>query len=165
MWLCIIRGSNSATDLLGFCRGGSLGDRISNKKPPESVKTGGGSKMLYQFYNFTIQRSLKFNSLSKYPLRFCENGVNRPAADFVEVNNTRINKSSFHLPLVFLVPASSRHKFPRSACSRSIASNRDLKLPSPKPCAPCRLITSKKSVAIYKSLLMSRLEGGEVAER
>ena len=35
---------------------------------------------------------------------------------------------------------------PRSACSRSIASNSALKLPSPKPRAPWRSITSKKSV-------------------
>ena len=40
----------------------------------------------------------------------------------------------------------ANYKFPRSACSRSIASNRALKLPSPKPCAPWRSITSKKSV-------------------
>src|SRR5580765_7579817 len=37
-------------------------------------------------------------------------------------------------------------RFPRSACSRSIASNSALKLPSPKPRAPWRSITSKKSV-------------------
>jgi hypothetical protein len=35
---------------------------------------------------------------------------------------------------------------PRSACSRSIASNRALKLPSPKPRAPWRSMISKNSV-------------------
>ena len=37
-------------------------------------------------------------------------------------------------------------RFPRSACSRSIASKSDLKLPIPKPREPWRSITSKKSV-------------------
>src|SRR5207245_10539535 len=37
-------------------------------------------------------------------------------------------------------------RFPRSACSRPIASNSALKLPSPKPRAPWRSITSKNSV-------------------
>ena len=37
-------------------------------------------------------------------------------------------------------------RFPRSACSRSIASKSALKFPSPKPRAPWRSITSKKSV-------------------
>src|SRR5579884_710602 len=39
-----------------------------------------------------------------------------------------------------------RQRLPRSACSRSIASNSALKLPSPNPRAPWRSITSKKSV-------------------
>src|ERR671924_263799 len=38
------------------------------------------------------------------------------------------------------------HRFPLLSCSRSIASKSALKLPSPKPRAPCRSITSKKSV-------------------
>ena len=37
-------------------------------------------------------------------------------------------------------------RFPRRACSRSIDSKRALKLPSPKVVAPCRSITSKKTV-------------------
>ena len=37
-------------------------------------------------------------------------------------------------------------RFPRSACSRSIDSKRALKFPSPKVVAPCRSITSKKTV-------------------
>jgi hypothetical protein len=37
-------------------------------------------------------------------------------------------------------------RFPRSACSRSIASKRALKLPSPKPRAPWRSMISKKIV-------------------
>ena len=37
-------------------------------------------------------------------------------------------------------------RLPRRACSRSIDSKRALKLPSPKVVAPCRSITSKKSV-------------------
>ena len=49
-------------------------------------------------------------------------------------------------------PALRRHRcdpnqrLPRRACSRSIDSKRALKLPSPKVVAPCRSITSKKSV-------------------
>ena len=38
------------------------------------------------------------------------------------------------------------YRFPLSACSRSIASKSALKFPSPKPRAPWRSITSKKSV-------------------
>src|SRR5438105_5013864 len=37
-------------------------------------------------------------------------------------------------------------RFPRRACSRSIDSKRALKFPSPKVVAPCRSITSKKTV-------------------
>src|SRR5438067_1467726 len=37
-------------------------------------------------------------------------------------------------------------RFPRRACSRSIASNSDLKFPSPKPREPWRSITSKNTV-------------------
>ena len=40
----------------------------------------------------------------------------------------------------------ARQRFPLSACSRSIASNSALKLPSPKKRAPWRSITSKNSV-------------------
>ena len=43
-------------------------------------------------------------------------------------------------------PRRRRQRFPRSACSRSIASKSDLKLPIPKPREPWRSITSKKSV-------------------
>ncbi len=39
-----------------------------------------------------------------------------------------------------------RQRLPRSACSRSIASKSDLKLPIPKPREPCRSMTSKNSV-------------------
>src|SRR5262249_35005318 len=39
-----------------------------------------------------------------------------------------------------------RQRFPRSACSRSIASNSALKFPSPKLVAPWRSITSKNTV-------------------
>ena len=38
------------------------------------------------------------------------------------------------------------YRFPRAACSRSIASNRALKLPLPKLRLPLRWITSKNSV-------------------
>ena len=38
------------------------------------------------------------------------------------------------------------HRFPLRSCSRSIASNRALKLPSPKPRAPCRSMISKNTV-------------------
>jgi hypothetical protein len=38
------------------------------------------------------------------------------------------------------------HRLPLLSCSRSIASNRALKLPSPKPRAPWRSITSRKRV-------------------
>ena len=38
------------------------------------------------------------------------------------------------------------YRLPRSACSRSMASNSALKLPSPKPRAPWRSITSRKTV-------------------
>src|SRR4051812_3277341 len=37
-------------------------------------------------------------------------------------------------------------RLPRRACSRSIASNSDLKFPSPNPREPCRSITSKNTV-------------------
>src|SRR5687768_5582070 len=37
-------------------------------------------------------------------------------------------------------------RFPRRACSRSIASKSDLKLPSPNPRQPCRSMTSKNNV-------------------
>jgi hypothetical protein len=37
-------------------------------------------------------------------------------------------------------------RFPRFACSRSIASNSALKLPTPKPREPCRSMISKKKV-------------------
>ena len=40
----------------------------------------------------------------------------------------------------------AHQRFPLAACSRSIASNSALKLPSPKPRAPCRSISSKKIV-------------------
>jgi hypothetical protein len=39
-----------------------------------------------------------------------------------------------------------RYRFPRRSCSRSMASNSALKLPSPKPRAPWRSMTSKKTV-------------------
>jgi hypothetical protein len=42
------------------------------------------------------------------------------------------------------VPAG--YRFPRMACSRSMASNNALKLPLPKPREPLRWIISKKSV-------------------
>ena len=42
--------------------------------------------------------------------------------------------------------ASGIYRLPRSACSRSIASNSALKLPSPNPRAPWRSITSKNRV-------------------
>ena len=42
--------------------------------------------------------------------------------------------------------SATAQRFPRSACSRSIASKSDLKLPIPKPREPWRSITSKKSV-------------------
>jgi len=42
--------------------------------------------------------------------------------------------------------AQSVQRLPRRACSRSIASNRALKLPLPKPIEPCRSISSKKTV-------------------
>ena len=42
--------------------------------------------------------------------------------------------------------AAEDHRLPRRACSRSIASNSALKLPLPKPCEPCRSISSKKTV-------------------
>src|SRR5215204_5988604 len=38
------------------------------------------------------------------------------------------------------------HRFPLLSCSRSIASNSALKLPSPKPRAPWRSITSRNRV-------------------
>ncbi len=38
------------------------------------------------------------------------------------------------------------HRLPLRSCSRSIASNRALKLPSPKPRAPCRSMISKNTV-------------------
>src|SRR5579863_158580 len=41
------------------------------------------------------------------------------------------------------------YKFPRKSCSRSSASNSALKLPSPKPRAPLRWITSKKTVGRF----------------
>ena len=48
--------------------------------------------------------------------------------------------------------AAHRHvahqRFPLAACSRSIASKRALKLPSPKPRAPWRSMISKKSVGL-----------------
>ena len=40
----------------------------------------------------------------------------------------------------------ARYRLPRRACSRSIASKSDLKLPIPKPREPWRSMTSKKSV-------------------
>src|SRR5581483_9075290 len=40
-------------------------------------------------------------------------------------------------------------RFPLSACSRSSASNKALKLPSPNPFAPLRSITSKKTVGRF----------------
>src|SRR4029078_12968872 len=36
-------------------------------------------------------------------------------------------------------------RFPRRACSRSMASNNDLKFPSPNPRDPCRSMTSKNN--------------------
>src|SRR5689334_4621098 len=42
----------------------------------------------------------------------------------------------------------SAHRFPRFSCSRSIASKSALKLPSPKPRAPWRSISSKKIVGL-----------------
>ena len=45
-----------------------------------------------------------------------------------------------------LVGRQTRYRLPRSACSRSIDSKSALKLPSPNVVAPCRSITSKKSV-------------------
>ena len=42
--------------------------------------------------------------------------------------------------------SASGQKLPRAACSRSIASNRALKLPLPKPSEPCRSISSKNTV-------------------
>jgi hypothetical protein len=39
-----------------------------------------------------------------------------------------------------------RYRFPRLACSRSMASNSALKLPTPKPREPCRSMISKKNV-------------------
>ena len=38
------------------------------------------------------------------------------------------------------------YRFPRFSCSRSIASNNALKLPTPKPRDPCRSMISKKNV-------------------
>ncbi|SIQ21394.1 hypothetical protein SAMN05444858_101522 [Micromonospora avicenniae] len=38
------------------------------------------------------------------------------------------------------------YRLPRASCSRSMASNRALKLPFPKPSEPCRSISSKKTV-------------------
>ena len=43
-------------------------------------------------------------------------------------------------------PGCRVHRLPRLACSRSIASNSALKLPLPKPCDPCRSISSKNTV-------------------
>ena len=40
----------------------------------------------------------------------------------------------------------THQRFPLRSCSRSIASNRALKLPSPKPRAPCRSMISKNTV-------------------
>src|SRR6266702_3798375 len=41
---------------------------------------------------------------------------------------------------------SGGQRLPRRACSRSMASNRALKLPLPNPCEPCRSISSKNTV-------------------
>jgi hypothetical protein len=42
---------------------------------------------------------------------------------------------------------------PRLACSRSIASNSALKLPLPKPCDPCRSISSKNLQRVLDAIV------------
>ena len=43
------------------------------------------------------------------------------------------------------------YRFPRLACSRSIASNSALKLPLPNPCEPCHSISSKNTGVLEAS--------------
>src|SRR5207248_6511969 len=62
----------------------------------------------------------------------------RPRPVLGELERSRLPRSG--------VEGGHCYRLPRSACSRSIASNSALKLPSPKPRAPCRSITSKKTV-------------------
>src|SRR3954469_7329035 len=52
------------------------------------------------------------------------------------------------------------YRFPRAACSRSMASNSALKLPSPKPRAPWRSMISKKIGGRSPSGLGNIVRGG-----
>jgi len=47
------------------------------------------------------------------------------------------------------------YRFPRSSCSRSMASNRALKLPLPKLLAPLRWMISKNSVGLSSTGLVN----------
>src|SRR6185437_3439306 len=64
------------------------------------------------------------------------------------VAGRRPRVAELHMPLLrHLAQAVVTHqRFPLSSCSRSIASKRALKLPSPKPRAPWRSMTSRNTV-------------------
>ena len=68
-----------------------------------------------------------------------------PRARALRRSDRRAARRRLHAGLRLSTQAPS-YRFPRLACSRSIASNSALKFPLPNPCDPCRSISSKNTV-------------------
>lgn len=64
----------------------------------------------------------------------------------VELMDEHMSKQDPHNELDYTEYKQSYTRFPRSSCSRSRASNNDLKLPAPKPEKLCRWMISMKTV-------------------